>query len=182
MKTEYGYMGKMVFVDLTNRKIHEEDLSEELARSFIGGYGVGAWIIIERMKAEADPLGPGNILGFGTGPLTLSGMTSSCRFTVMGKSPLTGYWGDANSGGNFANVFKASGYDAVFFEGRAEHPVYLLIRDGKVEFKDARHLWGADTVKAGEMIRQENGKARLKVACIGTAGEKRSRIGAIMND
>ena len=182
MKAEYGYMGKMLFVDLTNRKTHEEDLSEELTRSFIGGYGVGARIIIERMKARADPLGPDNILGFGTGPLTLSGMTSTCRFTVMGKSPLTGYWGDANSGGNFANVFKASGYDAVFFEGRAENPVYLLIRDGKVEFKDARHLWGADTVKTEEMIRQENGEARLKIACIGIAGEKRSRIAAVIND
>jgi aldehyde:ferredoxin oxidoreductase len=182
MKAEYGYMGKMLFVDLTNRKIREEDLSEQLARSFIGGYGVGARIIMERMKAGVDPLGPYNILGFGTGPLTLSGMTSTCRFTAMGKSPLTGYWGDANSGGNFANVFKASGYDAVFFEGRAEHPVYLLIRDGKVEFKDARQLWGVDTVKTEGMIRRENGDARLKIACIGTAGEKQSRIAAIMND
>jgi aldehyde:ferredoxin oxidoreductase len=77
---------------------------------------------------------------------------------------------------------KASGYDAVFFEGRAEDPVYLLIRNGRVEFKDARYLWGVDTVKTEEMIRQENGDARLKIACIGTAGERRSRIGAIMND
>ena len=138
MKAEYGYMGKMLFVDLTNRKTHEEDFSEEIARSFIGGYGIGARIIMEHMKAGADPLGPDNILGFGTGPLTLSGMTSSCRYTAMGKSPLTGYWGDANSGGDFANVFKASGYDAAFFEGRAEDPVYLLIRNGRVEFKDAR--------------------------------------------
>ena len=182
MKAEYGYMGKMLFVDLTNRKIHEEELSEEIARSFIGGYGVGARIIMERMKPGADPFGPDNILGFGTGPLTLSGMTSTCRFTTMGKSPLTGYWGDANSGGNFANVFKASGYDFIFFKGKAEHPVYLLIRNGKVEFKDARHLWGLDTVKTEEMIKQENGNARLKVACIGTAGEKRSRIAAIVND
>jgi aldehyde:ferredoxin oxidoreductase len=182
MKVEYGYMGKMLFVDLTNRKTHEEDLSEEIARNFIGGYGVGARIIMERMKAGVDPLRPDNILGFGTGPLTLSGMTSTCRFTAMGKSPLTGYWGDANSGGNFANVFKASGYDAIFFNGRAEHPVYLLIRDGKVEFKDARQLWGVDTVKTENMIRRENDDIHLKIACIGTAGEKRSRIAAIMND
>ena len=182
MKAEYGYMGKVLFVDLTNRKIHEEELSEEIARSFIGGYGVGARMIMERMKVGVDPFGPESILGFGTGPLTLSGMTSTCRFTVMGKSPLTGYWGDANSGGNFANDFKASGYDVVFFEGRADHPVYLLIRNGKVEFKDARHLWGVDTVKTEEMIRRENKDARLKIACIGTAGEKRSRIAAVMND
>ena len=72
MKAKYGYMGKMLFVNLTNRKTHEEDLSEELAKNFIGGYGIGARIIIERMKAGVDPLGPDNILAFGTGPLTLT--------------------------------------------------------------------------------------------------------------
>ena len=116
-----------------------------MARRFVGGYGVGARIIMERMKPGADPLGPDNIFGIGTGPLTLSGVYSTCRFSTMGKSPLTGYWGDANSGGDFANALKASGYDVVFFEGRAEHPVYLLIQDGKVELKDARRLWGKDS-------------------------------------
>ena len=111
MKAEYGYMGRMLFVDLTNRKTHEEDLSEELARGFIGGYGIGARIIMERMKAGVDPLGPDNIFGIGTGPLTLSGVFSTCRFATMGKSPLTGYWGDANCGGDFAAALKASGYD-----------------------------------------------------------------------
>ena len=182
MKARYGYMGKMIFVDLSNSRIHEEELTEEMARGFIGGYGIGARIIMERMKPGADPLGPENIFGVGTGPLTLSGTISTCRYTTMGKSPLTGYWGDANSGGNFANALKASGYDFAFFEGKAEHPVYLLIKDGKAEIKDGRHLWGKDTVKTEEMIRQDNGDPNLKIACIGTAGEKRSRIAAVMND
>jgi aldehyde:ferredoxin oxidoreductase len=182
MKARYGYMGKMLFVDLTNRKISKKNLTEDLGRGFIGGYGIGARIIMERMKAGTDPLGPENIFGIGTGPLTLSGTISTCRYTTMGKSPLTGYWGDANSGGNFANALKASGYDSVFFEGKAEHPVYLLIKDGTGAIKDARHLWGMDTVKTEEMIRQENGDRGLKIACIGTAGERCSRIAAVIND
>jgi aldehyde:ferredoxin oxidoreductase len=182
MKVKYGYMGKILFVDLNNMKIHDEEISEKLARGYIGGYGLGARIILERMKQGVDPLSPDNIFGIGTGPLTLSGTVSSCRYTTMGKSPLTGYWGDANSGGNFANTFKASGYDMVFFEGRAEHPVYLLIRDGKAEIKNAGHLWGRYTAITDEMIRQENNDSGLKIISIGTGGEKLSRIAAVIND
>jgi len=174
MKVKHGYMGRMLFVDLNNMKTHDEEISEKLAREYIGGYGLGSRIILERMKQGVDPLSPGNIFGIGTGPLTLSGMVSSCRHTTMGKSPLTGYWGDANSGGNFANAFKASGYDMVFFEGRADHPAYLLIRDGKPEIKNAEHMWGKYTATTDEMIR--------KIVSIGTAGERLSRIAAVIND
>lgn len=181
-KAQYGYMGKLLFVDLTNREVHEEELSETTARHFIGGYGVGARIIMERMKPGVDPLGPDNIFGIGTGPLTLSGVYATCRFATMGKSPLTGFWGDANCGGNFANTFRASGYDIAFFEGKAEHPVYVLIDDGTVEIKDARHLWGRDTTVTEELIGQENGNKNLKVAVIGPSGERLSRIAAVIND
>jgi len=134
------------------------------------------------MKPGADPLGPDNIFGIGTGPLTLSGVYSTCRFATMGKSPLTGYWGDANCGGDFANALKGTGYDLVFFEGRSERPVYLLIEDGRVEIKDAGGLWGKDSTATEELIRAENGNPKLKVATIGPAGELLSRIAAVMND
>ncbi len=182
MKVSYGYMGKILFVDLNNMKLHDEEIPERLAREYIGGYGLGSRIILERMKRAADPLSPDNIFGIGTGPLTLSGTVSSSRYTTMGKSPLTGYWGDANSGGNFANTFKASGYDMVFFEGRANHPVYLLIRDGKAEIKNAEHIWGKDTVTTDEVIRRENHDPGLKIVSIGTGGEKLSRIAGVIND
>jgi aldehyde:ferredoxin oxidoreductase len=135
-----GYMCKMLFIDLSNNQIHEEELTSELARKYVGGYEIGARIIIESMKPGVVPLGAKNIFGIGTGPLALSGVPSTCRFSTMGKSPLTGYWCDANSGGNFVNTLKATGYDMVFFEGRSEYPVYLLINDDKAEIKDACHL------------------------------------------
>ena len=175
-------MGKMLFVDLTSGRIEEMDIDEGLARNFVGGYGIGARVIMERMREGVDPLSPENVLGFGTGPLTLSGAISTCRFHTMGKSPLTGFWGGANSGGNFANALKASGYDLVFFQGRAPRPVYVLITDGKVQIKEASHIWGKDTVRTEESIRKENGDDDLKIAAIGPAGERLSRISAIIND
>lgn len=175
-------MGKLLFVDLTNGTFHEEELTETMARRFVGGYGIGARIIIERTQPGLDPLGPDNIFGIGTGPLTLTGVYSTCRFSTMGKSPLTGYWGDANSGGDFGNALKASGYDIVFFEGRAEHPVYLFIDNGRVELRDARRVWGKDTTATEELIRQDLGNSRVKIACIGPAGERLARIAAVMND
>jgi aldehyde:ferredoxin oxidoreductase len=182
MRAKYGYMGKLLFVDLSKMAIREEELSEDLAKAFIGGYGIGVRTIYERMKPGADPLSPDNIFGLGTGPLTLAGTVSTCRFTTMGKSPLTGYWGDANSGGNFAIALKASGYDAVFFEGKAPHPVYVRINNGKAEIVDASHLWGRDSVDTEGMILEENPGKDFKVVCIGMAGEKRSRIAAVIND
>ncbi|MGD0915423.1 MAG: aldehyde ferredoxin oxidoreductase family protein [Thermodesulfobacteriota bacterium] len=182
MKARYGHMGKLLFVDLTNRKTREEELTEEMARSYIGGYGLGARVLMERMKTGADPLGPDNILGIGTGPLTGSGVVSTSRFTTMGKSPLTGYWGDANCGGDMAAAIKAAGYDAIFFEGKADAPVYLYCTDEKVEFRKADHLWGKNAAETETLIRSENGDQKLKVACIGMGGERLSRIAAIMND
>jgi aldehyde:ferredoxin oxidoreductase len=182
MRAKYGYMGRILFVDLTNRRVHEEDLTEELTRGYVGGYGIGVRVIYERMKVGADPLGPDNILGIGTGPFTGCGLISTSRFITMGKSPLTGYWGDANSGGNFPGGLKGAGFDFVFFEGKADHPVYVLVTDGKVEIKDARAMWGKDVAVTERMIRAENGNSSLKVACVGPAGEKLARIAAIMND
>jgi aldehyde:ferredoxin oxidoreductase len=182
MKARYGYMGKMLFVDLANNRFSEQDLTEDMARRHIGGYGIGSRIIYERMKPGVDPLSPGNILGIGTGPFTGCGAISTSRFITMGKSPLTGYWGDANSGGNFPESMKSAGYDFVFFEGKAEHPVYVLAADNKVEIKDARHLWGRNVAETEEIIRSESGDRSLKIVCIGAAGEKLSRISAIIND
>jgi aldehyde:ferredoxin oxidoreductase len=182
MKAKYGYLGRMLFVNLSDGKTRTEELSEDLAKKFIGGYGIGARVLYERMKAGVDPLGPENILALGTGPLTLAGTVSTCRYTAMAKSPLTGYWGDANSGGNFAIALRASGYDFVFIEGKAERPVYLLITNGKAEIKDARHLWGQDTARTEEMILQENPGRDYKLISIGKAGENLVRLAALIND
>jgi len=178
----YGYMGKLLFVDLTTGQFHEEELTEKLAHSFIGGYGIGARILYEKMNKGVDPLGPDNILGFMTGPFTGTKVITSCRFTVVTKSPLTGYWGDSNCGGYFAEALKACGYDGVFFAGSSSKPVYLHLEEKKPVLRDASHLWGMNTRETEETIRKEIGNSRLRLVCIGPAGEEQSLIAAIITE
>lgn len=177
-----GYAGKILFVDLTSGNIREESPAESLYRDFIGGVGLGAGILYENIKPNADPLGPDNMLGFCTGPLTATPTPSSGRFMVVTKSPLTGAWADSNSGGSFGPELKAAGYDAVFFSGISPRPVYLLLSDGKTELRDASDLWGMDTNKTEDRLQQELNVPGLKVVCIGPAGEKCSLISAIIHD
>lgn len=177
-----GYAGKMLFVDLSNGKIWEEELTEDLAKNFIGGYGLGARVLYDRMKPGVDPLGPENMLGFVTGPLTGTGAFFSGRFTVVCKSPVTGGWNDANAGGYWGPELKKAGYDAIFFTGKAEHPVYLWVEDGKAEIRDASHLWGKDVEETEAALIEETGNKRTRSAVIGPAGEKLSLIAAVMTD
>jgi len=116
-----------------------------------------------------------------TGVLTGTDAMGGSRYVMVGKSPLTGGWGDANSGGNVGPYLKFAGYDAVFFTGISKKPVYLLIDNGKAELKDASKLWGKDTFDTQDILRDAHGK-ELEVACIGPAGEKLSLIAAVMNN
>ena len=177
-----GYTGKILFVDLENGEFREEEVEKETYRKFIGGYGLGVKVLIENMKARVDPLGPDNILGFLTGLLNGTGATGSGRYMVVGKSPLTGGWGDSSSGGHFALALKKTGYDGIFFTGRSKRPVYLVLTDTSRELRDAGHLWGKDTVETEDLILQEVGNKKFKIACIGPAGEKLSLISGIVND
>ena len=175
-----GYTGKILDVNLSTRELKDEALDEKLCRDFIGGYGIGSRILFSRMKAAADPLGPESILGFMTGPLTGTDAISGTRYTVVGKSPLTGGWGDANSGGYFAAYLKFSGYDVVFFTGIADSPVYLFVDNGKAELRDAGHLWGMDSYETDDALKAELGRD-VAIACIGPAGEKLGKVSCIMH-
>ncbi len=124
---QYGYTGKILFVDLTSGEIKEETPSDQFYREFIGGTGLGARVLYEKIPQGADPLGPDNMLGFVTGPLTGTSTPGIGRYTVVTKSPLTGAWADSNSGGYWGPELKYAGYDAIFFNKIAEKPVYLSI-------------------------------------------------------
>lgn len=177
-----GYAGKLLFVDLSRKKIWEETLSEDLAQNFIGGYGIGAKILFDRMPAGADPLGPDNILGIITGPTSATRSFFGGRYTVVHKSPLTGGWNDANSGGYFGPELKKAGYDGLFISGVSEDPVSLFIHNEKVEIRDARHLWGMDTTEVWEALKKETGEENLRVLAIGPSGERVSLISCPIND
>ena len=177
-----GYTGKVLFVDLTKGIIEEEKVPEKIYRDFIGGYGLGIRILYERIKPKIHPLGPENMLGFITGPLTATPVPGSGRYMVVTKSPLTGTWGEANSGGTFGPELKTAGYDAIFFSGASARPVYLLIKDGKAELKDAFKVWGKDTYATDDILRKEIGDDDVKIACIGPSGEALSLLAGIVNE
>ncbi len=177
-----GYTGKILFVDLTTGAIKEESPSESVYRDFIGGIGLGVRILYERMKPKANPVGPDNILGFVTGPLTATPTPGSGRITVVTKSPLTGTWAESNAGGSLGPELKAAGYDAIFFSGIAPKPVYLLLAGGKAELKDASYLWGKNTSETEDILKHELGESKAVIACIGPAGELGSLISGIVTD
>lgn len=178
----YGYMGKLLFADLTEGKLWEEELPEELARDFIGGYGIGAKILFDRMKPGADPLGPDNMLGIVTGPLNATGAFFGGRYMAVCKSPVTGGWNDANSGGYLAPELKKAGFDGIFVTGASDKPVYIWISDGKYELRDASELWGLDVKETWEKLKEITGDPKVRAAVIGPAGENLSLFAAIMND
>lgn len=175
-----GYVGRFLFVDLTRGELNWEKQEEGIYRNFLGGYGIGARVIYSHQAKCVDPLSSENYLGFVTGLLTgLPGLISP-RYTIVGKSPLTGTWGDANSGGFFGPRLKFAGTDAIFFRGRASAPVYLVIENGKGQLVSASGLWGKDIVETEEALRERWGK-QAEVASIGPAGEKQSLIANIIH-
>ena len=178
-----GYREIILRVNLTTKQVSQEPLDLEGAKMFIGGSGLGAHYYFKFLNTKnVDALSPENILIFMTGPLT--GLPTSCagRFSVCSRSPLTGFWGEANSGGNFGPELKFAGYDGIILEGVSEKPVYLLIEDDKIEIRDASELWGMGTYAAHEKILNELGDKSFKIACIGQAGENLVKYASIMND
>ena len=172
---------KVLFVDLSSGDMKDELFGEDVLRKFLGGYGLAARIMYDRQKPGVDPLGPENMLGFFTGPLTGTPAIIGSRYVVVGKSPLTGTWGDANSGGYFGPALKFAGYDGVFFTGISEKPVYLMIDAGKPELVDAGWLWGKDTNETEDVLKEKYGD-KTNIACIGPSGENLSLISCIIND
>ncbi len=174
-----GYTGKILLVNLSTGSFTVETPAEALYRDFIGGYGIGARFLYSQQPGGVDALGPANTLGIVTGPLTGSPATFGCRFAVVGKSPLTGGWGDANCGGHFGPFLKFAGFDAIFMTGAASRPVYLYIENGQVELRDAGDLWGQDTLTTEVQLQTIHGRD-TRVLAIGPAGEKRSLIACLI--
>ncbi|MET1127752.1 MAG: aldehyde ferredoxin oxidoreductase family protein [Thermoproteota archaeon] len=176
---------KLLRVNLWSQKAREEKVDEKTLRKWLGGRGLGTYLALREIPPHADPLGPENRLYILTGPLTGTGAFESGRYHVVGKSPLTGILGDANSGGQFGPWLRFSGYDGIVLEGVSEEPVWISIIDGEVKFHDARHLWGKGVMHTEREVREAVGITKEdlgSVLAIGPAGENLSKIAAIMND
>ena len=177
----YGCHGKLLRIDLSNRTITEEDIPESKHRKYLGGAGLATKYLWDEVPAGADPLGPENRLIFMAGSLTGVVAPSTGRFSVVAKSPQTGIWGQANSGGRWGVDFKKCGYDGIIFEGASAKPVCLVVEDNKAELIDAEDLWGKNVPETTALLKEKLGD-KFNIACIGPAGEKLVKYAAIMND
>jgi len=178
-----AYLGKILWVDLNTHRCQEEKIPDNVYAQYLSGVGLAAHILYESIPAQADPLGPDNVLGFVSGLLTGTPSLFTGRWMVVAKSPLTGTWGEANCGGKFGMAIKQCGYDGIFFKGISPEPVYLAISDNGPEIRPASDLWGLDCVETERTLYQRfDAKKQPLVACIGQAGENASLISGIVHD
>ncbi|MFX1381832.1 MAG: aldehyde ferredoxin oxidoreductase family protein [Promethearchaeota archaeon] len=176
-----GFFGKVLWIDLFSEIFEEEILNEEIYKQYIGGYGLGSYLLYKHMKPRVDPLGMDSILGFFPGLMTGTPAPFSGRYMVVGKSPLTKTWANPNSGGSFGPEIKKCGYDGILIKGIASTPKYISIIEGKKEILDASDIWKLDIVRAEERLKEKHGKF-IKTAGIGQAGVNLSLIAGVAND
>ncbi|MGE5552561.1 MAG: aldehyde ferredoxin oxidoreductase family protein [Betaproteobacteria bacterium] len=178
----YGYNGRILEVDLSTREVSIRSLSEEVYRKYLGGGALAGYLLRSEWKPQADPLGPGNTLVFAASVVTGAPCPGFARFSVSGRSPLTGTIVDSQAGGFFGPEMKFAGFDAIVFRGEAAAPCYLWVHDGEAELRDAAHLWGLETGPTHDAIRAELGDQKIRVACIGPGGEQGIRYANIGNE
>ncbi len=180
-----GYAGKIARIDLSAREVQVEALEEALARKYLGGKGLGAYLLYEHLKPLTAPYDPDNILIFITGPLTGTNFPAVSRSAVVTKSPMTGTFLDSYSGGFFGPHMKFVGYDAFLIKGRASQPAYILVEEDRISITEANHLWGLSTSETERRLREAlkaTEKESISVASIGQAGENLVRFSNIIND
>ena len=177
----HGYHGKVLLVDLTSRLAESRALDEDVLLNFIGGTGLAAYLLYNYCPVGIDPLSPGNPLIFASSPLVGSRLTTSSKFAVAAKSPLTGLIGDSLSSSFLATELKNTGHDALIVVGAADSPTLLSITDDQVEFIDATELLGLNTFETEQVVKDRLGRM-YRVACIGPAGENLVKFASISND
>ncbi len=183
MSQRYGTHGRVLFVNLTDQSHRVEEISENVNRQFLGGYGLGAYLMWKHFPVGADPLVPDTCFGICAGLLTGTGAPFSGRIQIVGKSPLTGTWADSNSGGSVAAHLRRAGYDALVVTGRAEEPTVLVVRDDEVRFEPAGSLWGTEIPECFDTLKaMHGGKRDVGVSAIGPAGERQALLASVMND
>jgi aldehyde:ferredoxin oxidoreductase len=178
----HGFYGAFLHIDLSSRQSSWQKLAPSRLRAFLGGIGLGTSLLYEYAPAGVEPFSPENPLIIASAPLVGTGLTTTAKFAVVTKSPLTGFIADSLSSSYFALELKRIGLDALVITGRAPAPVYLSIRDQNVTIIAAEHLWGKSPSETESLIRAELTSPVIRVAAIGKAGENRVRFATISNE
>lgn len=173
-------MRRLVKIDLASQRVWQENI-EALRGDYIGGVGINARLAYDLIPRGVDPLGEKNVLIFGVGPFVGTNIPTACRTEVTAKSPLTDLLGTSSSGLYWGAHLRYAGFDHIAIFGKAPSPVYLLIRNGEIQIKDASHLWGKSTWETVETLRSEEGE-EVQVASVGQGGEKLVRFASVQNN
>jgi aldehyde:ferredoxin oxidoreductase len=176
-----GYFGKMLEIDLTSGKTSTRAMDEQIYKDFIGGEGLGAYLLYKELPPKTDPLSPQNMFLILPGPLNGTSCPSA-RLNLSFKSPHTGIFAHSQVGGHAGNEFKWTGWDGIIIKGKAPKPTYIVITDDKVELRDASKIWGKDTLATDEAIKAELGDDEYKTIVIGPAGENQVYYGCMIVD
>jgi len=171
---------KIAYIDLSTREIKVRPIPLDVRRKFLGGRGLDAYLLYNHTEKGCDPLGPKNTIMVSGGLLSATLASATARTHVMAKSPLGGLLGSCNMGGFFAPELAWAGFHHLVIKGKAEKPVYLWINNGKIEIRDAQHLWGKTTTETQWAIREELGDEDIKSMVIGPAGENLVRFANVM--
>ncbi len=179
-----GFFGRILTIDVTEKKFQIEEIEKSIYEKYLGGKGLATHLLLERNLANVDPLSPENRLILGLGPLSDSPIYGSCRHGIYSKSPLTGFYAESYSGGSAAIQISRTGFDAVIITGASENPIWLEISDNNVVFHDASELWGLDTFETERRIKDKLSGIKNKpaVISIGPAGERLVRFAVVEND
>lgn len=178
----HGFNDQILHVDLSDRSWHIERPGEAWFRKYGGGRGLIAYNLLKHVPADADPLGPENVLVFAPGVVTGAPVPGAGRHSVGAKSPLTGGFGEGEAGGFWGAELKRAGWDGIVVHGVSSAPVYLWINDGEVEFRDATPYWGRLALEVEDGIREELGDKFIRIAQCGIAGENLVRYACVGND
>jgi aldehyde:ferredoxin oxidoreductase len=177
-----GFSNKILRVNLKTKTFKEEKVPDSVYETYLGGKGLGTYLLMKENPPGVDPLSPKNKLIFCTGPITNTRIYGSCRHGVFTKSPLTGIFSESYSGGKVAEPMSRTGYDAILFEEASIEPVWLEISDQKVIFHDAKDLWGKETYFTEDEVLRRSDKKGAGALVIGPAGENLVRYAVIGND
>jgi len=178
----FGYAGKILYVDLNRNKTKVTVIKNGFCEKYVGGNGFAIRLLYDNTKPKIEPFDRENTLIFAVGPFAGTMVPTSGKHMVQAKSPLTGFMGESVSSGMWGQALKRAGYDAVVIRGKAEKPTYLFIDDDNIHFRDAKNLWGQDSIQTSDMIVEEIGDENVCVAAIGPAGEHLVRFANITND
>jgi len=177
-----GTYGKLLLINLTESMGEEQHIDAGVFKQYLGGKGLGSYLLLKMVPPGTDPLAPQNTLIFTTGPAADTVLAPASRYGVFSKSPLTGIYAESYSGGHVAPVMKRTGYDAIVITGAAERPCFIHVSPGGVKFFDAAGIWGRETYDAEAAVLQAAGAKGAQAVVIGPAGERRIRFACIKNN